>query len=169
MINFGSTEEAFEWRTVLRSPIKLRHGTSIMVFARFVEVGRVVLVNYGPDAGKLAIIVDIVDHSRVLVDGPTTGVSRQVLSFKRLSLTDIVVPLPRSIGTTSVKKVLEKEDIAAKFGQTGWAKRLAARKIRTNLTDFDRFKLMVAKKQRRMIVGKKFAKLRKEALSSGKL
>ncbi|KAJ3340211.1 hypothetical protein HDU93_007301 [Gonapodya sp. JEL0774] len=35
------------------------------LFQRLVEVGRVVLLNYGPDAGKLAVIVDIIDHNRV--------------------------------------------------------------------------------------------------------
>jgi large subunit ribosomal protein L14e len=37
------------------------------VFTRFVEVGRVVLINYGPDYGKLATIVDIVDGKRVRI------------------------------------------------------------------------------------------------------
>jgi large subunit ribosomal protein L14e len=32
---------------------------------RFVELGRVVLVNKGAYAGKLATIVEIVDHKRV--------------------------------------------------------------------------------------------------------
>jgi ribosomal protein L14E/L6E/L27E len=34
-------------------------------FKRFVEVGRVVLVNDGPSAGKLAVIAEIIDHNRV--------------------------------------------------------------------------------------------------------
>ena len=38
-----------------------------MGFTRFVEVGRVVLINYGPDAGKIATIVDILDSKRVRV------------------------------------------------------------------------------------------------------
>ena len=37
-------------------------------FKRFVEVGRVVLVNEGPSAGKLAVIVEIIDHNRVRID-----------------------------------------------------------------------------------------------------
>jgi large subunit ribosomal protein L14e len=32
---------------------------------RFVEIGRVVLVNKGAYAGKLATIVEIIDHKRV--------------------------------------------------------------------------------------------------------
>lgn len=34
-------------------------------FKRFVQVGRVVLVNEGPSKGKLAVIVEIIDHKRV--------------------------------------------------------------------------------------------------------
>ena len=77
-------------------------------FTRFVEVGRVALINYGPDCGKLCTIIDIVDAKRVcsfwnmvvklyvyqvLVEGPSsiTGVQRQIITCKRISLTDIVV------------------------------------------------------------------------------
>jgi hypothetical protein len=35
----------------------------------FVEIGRVVCINYGPDAGKLAVIVDVVNQNCALVDG----------------------------------------------------------------------------------------------------
>lgn len=35
------------------------------LYKRFAEIGRVVLINYGPEAGKLATIVDIVDHTQV--------------------------------------------------------------------------------------------------------
>lgn len=34
-------------------------------FKRFVEVGRIVLLNQGPYANKLATIVEIIDHNRV--------------------------------------------------------------------------------------------------------
>jgi large subunit ribosomal protein L14e len=39
-------------------------------FKRFVEVGRVVLVNDGPSAGKLAVIAEIIDHNRVGLASP---------------------------------------------------------------------------------------------------
>lgn len=32
---------------------------------RHVEVGRIVLIKDGPSAGKLAVIVEIIDHKRV--------------------------------------------------------------------------------------------------------
>ena len=39
-----------------------------MVFQRFVEVGRVAYVSFGPHAGKLVAIVDVIDHNWSLVD-----------------------------------------------------------------------------------------------------
>ncbi|KAJ3093210.1 hypothetical protein HK102_000011 [Quaeritorhiza haematococci] len=138
-----------------------------MVFQRFVEVGRVVLITYGPDYGKLAVIVDIIDHNRVLVDGPTTGVARQAISFKRATLTQLKLKgLPRAAGTATVKKVVEKEDLVGQWSKSSWAKKIAARTTRANLSDFDRFKAMVARKQRRAIVGKAMAKIKKGTVKS---
>ena len=36
-----------------------------MPFSRYVEIGRVALVNYGPEAGTLVVITDVVDQNRV--------------------------------------------------------------------------------------------------------
>ncbi|KAG0777484.1 hypothetical protein G6F22_011843 [Rhizopus arrhizus] len=111
-------------------------------FKRQVEVGRVVLINHGADAGKLAVIIDIIDHNRALIDGPTTGVARQAFPYRRLVLTPIVLKkLPRSVGQSALKKALEKSDVVAAWNKTAWAKKIEQRKIRTSLSDFDRFKL----------------------------
>jgi hypothetical protein len=32
---------------------------------RFVEIGRVAMIAFGPDAGKLAVIIDVIDQNRV--------------------------------------------------------------------------------------------------------
>ncbi|KAK9709939.1 hypothetical protein K7432_008706 [Basidiobolus ranarum] len=131
-------------------------------FKRIVEVGRVVLLNSGVDAGKLAVIVEILDHNRAIVDGPTTGVARHAHAYRRLTLTPLVVKdLPRGTGSGAVKKALEKQEIVAKWEKTTWAQKLAAREKRAALTDFDRFKLMKLRKQRRNIVGKQIATLKK--------
>lgn len=37
----------------------------LQVFRRFVEIGRVALINYGDNYGKLVVITDVVDHNRV--------------------------------------------------------------------------------------------------------
>jgi ribosomal protein L14E/L6E/L27E len=36
-----------------------------MPFKRYVEIGRVALVNFGEDYGKLVVITDVVDQNRV--------------------------------------------------------------------------------------------------------
>lgn len=36
------------------------------------------MINYGPDAGKLAVVVDIIDHNRVCVLSMTTKASNWV-------------------------------------------------------------------------------------------
>ncbi|KAH8054171.1 hypothetical protein JL722_8899 [Aureococcus anophagefferens] len=128
-----------------------------MGFSRFVEVGRVVLINYGPAEGKLATIIDIVDGNKCLVDGPATktGVARQVIPFKRVALTDIVVKIPKNARQKTLNKAWDGADVLAKWDASSWAKKLAAKKKRASLTDFQRFQLMVARKQRSAIVAAK--------------
>lgn len=41
------------------------HNIFVQSFSRFVEVGRVALVNYGENVGRLVTIIDIVDSKRV--------------------------------------------------------------------------------------------------------
>ncbi|KAI9342136.1 60S ribosomal protein L14e [Pilaira anomala] len=122
-------------------------------FKRQVEVGRVVLINYGPDAGKLAVIVDIIDHNRALIDGPTTGVTRQAFAYRRMVLTSLVIKdLPRNVGQSALVKALEKSQVVASFEKSAWAKKLEQRKVRASLTDFDRFKVSKLKNKRRFAV-----------------
>jgi large subunit ribosomal protein L14e len=128
-----------------------------------VEVGRVVVITYGPDAGKFAIIVDIIDQARALIDGPTSGVARQPLAYKRLHLTSFVVPIPRGAGSGAIVKALEKAGFADKWKASPWAKKTVVRSKRAAMTDFDRFKLMLAKKQRRSIVYAAVKKVKKSA------
>lgn len=42
--------------------------SSLQTFTRFVEVGRVVLINYGENKGKICTIIDVVDAKRVSHD-----------------------------------------------------------------------------------------------------
>ena len=109
-----------------------------------------VLINYGPDAGKLATVIDIIDTKRVLVDGPqsVTGVHRQPILLKRVALTDIVVEkLPRNATQKNLLKGWTSQGIKGKWEATAWAKKLDCKKKRAALTDFDRFKVMVAKRE----------------------
>ena len=133
-----------------------------MGFSRYVEVGRVVLINYGPDAGKLATVIDIVDQNKCLVEGPEeiTGVQRQVISYRRIALTDLTVNIQRSARAKSLKAAWKEGDTLAKWEGSQWAKKLASKKTRAGLSDFDRFKVMVAKKQKSRIIAQKMKELK---------
>ncbi|KAF9366758.1 hypothetical protein BGX34_008716 [Mortierella sp. NVP85] len=126
----------------------------IPTFQRVVEVGRVVMINYGPDAGKLAVIVDIIDHNRALIEGPTTGIARSAHAFRRLTLTPLTIKVPRGVGQKALKAAIEKQDVAGNWAKTSWAKKVASRTKRAANSDFDRFKLAKYKKIRRDIVNK---------------
>ena len=143
------------------SPRTKHHPLPQRRFSRFVEVGRIVLVNYGPDAGKLATIIDIVDGNKCMIDGPVpkTGVARQVIPFKRLALTDIVIKVPKSARQKTLVKAWDEEKVEETWAATSWAKKLARKKVRASLTDFQRFQLMVARKQKAALVKAQLEKM----------
>jgi large subunit ribosomal protein L14e len=130
-------------------------------FQRFVEVGRVVLLNAGPSTGKIAVIAEVIDHNRAVIDGPTTSVPRQSYPYRHLSLTPLrLTKLPRGAGSGAIRKQLEKEGTVAKWENSAWAKKRAAIQKRRSLNDFARFEVMLAKKARRDVVRKALAKAR---------
>eukprot|EP00884_Botryococcus_braunii_P015723 jgi/Botrbrau1/2834/Bobra.0125s0041.1 len=123
-----------------------------MPFSRYVEIGRVVLVNYGPEYGKLLVISDIVDQNRALVDHPDE--IRRQMNFKRLALTPYKIEIQRLAKKKELKEALETSGVFEKFQQSAWGKKLAARKAKAGLTDFERYKAAVARVAR----GKKLQK-----------
>ncbi|KAI3358390.1 hypothetical protein L3Q82_014822, partial [Scortum barcoo] len=116
------------------------------VFKRFVEIGRVAYVSFGPHAGKLVAIVDVIDQNRALVDGPCTGVKRQSMPFKCMQLTDYVIKVPHSARQKFVRRAWEKATINEKWAQSSWAKKIEAKQKRAKMSDFDRYKVMKAKR-----------------------
>ncbi|PSR90732.1 60S ribosomal protein L14-A-like protein [Coniella lustricola] len=135
---------------------------------RTVQVGRIVVLQSGAEAGRLAAIVEIVDHKRALIDGPSSDsalqVTRQLVSFSNVVLTDFVVAsLPRGARTTTVKKFWEKAEIDKKWKESNWAKKRDQQSKRAGLTDFDRFKVLRLKKQRRFEERKALAKVKASA------
>ncbi|KAI5056451.1 hypothetical protein GOP47_0028269 [Adiantum capillus-veneris] len=131
-----------------------------MPFRRYVEIGRVAMVNYGPSYGKLVVIVDVVDQNRALVDAP--DMVRGAMNFKRLSLTDLVVEIPRMPKKKQLADAVEAADIHNKWANSSWGRKLIVQKKRASLNDFDRFKVMVARIKRGSIIKRELAKLRKE-------
>ncbi|EFE38318.1 hypothetical protein TRV_06974 [Trichophyton verrucosum HKI 0517] len=124
---------------------------------KLVEVGRVVLIRRGPYADKLAAISEIIDHKRVLVDGPSgdeeKAVPRQSIPLAHVTLTSLCLDkLPRRARTGAMRKAWEKSGIDAKWAETGYAKKKEQQDRRRNLTDFERFKVMRLRKQVRLLL-----------------
>merc|ERR1712060_849300 len=114
---------------------------NMSMYTRFVEPGRLAHITYGPCSGKMCTIIDIVDQKKVVVDGPK-------------SITDLKTKIPRGAREKTLKLALDRDEIMKKWSETNWAKKLKAKEVRANMNDFDRFKLMVAKKNRSKIVRK---------------
>jgi len=123
-------------------------------FTRFVEIGRVCLINYGPYEGKICVIIDVVDQNRALVSGPEnkTGVPRHAINFKRLVLTSIKIKIGRSVRQKTLTKEFVEQKVQEKWENTGLFKKQLSRTKRAGMNDFDRFKCMIAKKKRSKIV-----------------
>ena len=68
------------------------------------------------------------------------------MPFKCMQLTDFILKFPHSARQKYVRKAWEKADINTKWAATRWAKKIDARERKAKMTDFDRFKVMKAKK-----------------------
>ncbi|WFC95410.1 hypothetical protein MBRA1_002058 [Malassezia brasiliensis] len=128
-------------------------------FKRYVEVGRVVLLLNGENKNKIAVIAEIIDQNKAMIDGPSTGVSRQVVRYRDLVLTPFVIKLPLAARSATVKKSFDASGVAEKWANSKWAKTLAAREARKNTTDFERFHVQILKKQRRRIMSSAIKKV----------
>jgi large subunit ribosomal protein L14e len=116
-------------------------------FTRFVEVGRVAAINYGKEEGKLCVILDVVNSTRVLVDSADGSVPRQTMSLKRLALTDFKLnKVGRNARAKTLKAAWTADEIDSKWSSSAWGKRIAKRAATANLGDFGRFEARVAKK-----------------------
>ncbi|RWR81144.1 60S ribosomal protein L14-1-like protein [Cinnamomum micranthum f. kanehirae] len=155
-----------------------------MPFKRYVEIGRVALVNYGKEYGKLVVIVDVIDQSRALVDA--SDMVRGQMNFKRLSLTDIKIDIPRVPKKKSLVAAMEAAvlyfgfsflvyllirssgmaDVKNKWENSSWGRKLIVQRRRASLNDFDRFKVMLAKIKRAGTIRQELAKLKKQAATS---
>merc|ERR1712224_338609 len=109
----------------------------VMGLKDFVEPGRVCYINYGKDYGKLVVIVDMLDITRVLIDSPDGSMPRLIYPLRRLSLTKLKVKgVLRGCRTGTLKKLAEKQDIVAGYKKTPVAVKMAKFARRKELTDF---------------------------------
>ena len=71
---------------------------------------------------------------------------RKPIFYKRLAITEFKVDIPKIPGKKELVKSLSDSGVLEKFAKTAWGKKLAARKEKASLNDFQRFKKMLAKK-----------------------
>merc|ERR1712055_347325 len=135
----------------------------IMPFKNFVEVGRVAFLTEGAHTQKLAVIVDIIDGTRALIDGPCSGVPRQEYKFANLHLTKFTVKIQHGQHSKSVRNAWIEADIDTKWNNSAWAQNLEKRAKRASITDYDRFKLGKAKQARNKLVNRAFFQAKKKA------
>ncbi|WP_423792342.1 50S ribosomal protein L14e [Methanocaldococcus indicus] len=69
-----------------------------------IEVGRVCIKTSGREAGKVCVIVDVIDKNFVLVDGE---VKRRRCNIKHLEPTDKKVDIQKGASTEEVKLALD--------------------------------------------------------------
>lgn len=105
--------------------------------------------------------MDVVDQNRALVDGPETGLPRQTINFKSLTLTPFKVKIQHGCRTGLVKKAFKEANVMQQWQQTLWYKKLCVRETRRQLGDFDRFRWMIAKKRKAAMVNGELKKRKK--------
>eukprot|EP00275_Glaucocystis_incrassata_P000606 EC119972.1.p2 GENE.EC119972.1~~EC119972.1.p2 ORF type:complete len:103 (+),score=31.10 EC119972.1:177-485(+) len=88
------------------------------------------------------------------------------IPFKRLALTPITIAVPREARVKTLTKAFEQGKVLEKWNASAWAKKLAQKEKRSDFSDFDRFKSMLAKKKKSSLVNKELAKLKKEKMKS---
>ncbi len=93
------------------------------------------------------------------MDGPATDVPRQPIALAHVVLTPLVVPgVTRGARSVTVAKKWISSDVASKWASSTWAKKIARRERRSQLTDFERFQVLVLKKQKKYAINKALAK-----------
>ena len=91
----------------------------------------------------------MLDINRVLIDSTDGKMPRVIYPLKRLTLTKLKVDkVIRGCRTGTLKKLTKDKDITAEFKKTPAAVKMAKYARRKELTDFERFKVMVLRKQR---------------------
>lgn len=132
------------------------------LYTKFAEIGRVVYLESGPLKGKAAVIVEIIDHNRAIIDGPEsiTGVFRLVVNFKKIRLTDIVLDIPRGASTEQLTEAAKSQGLVEKFGSSAEGKRFQKVALVKGLSDFDRFKVRAFAAKRQALVRKEFDSLK---------
>ena len=119
---------------------------------RYVEIGRMVLISFGPSQGKFGIIIDILDKNRYLIDGP---LGRQIINSKRLKISKIKIKIGRSINSRKINEILRSQGLIKQWEMSKWMQKKRKIEKIEKMNDFEKFKYMLGKKMNRPITQKK--------------
>ena len=86
----------------------------------------------------------------MLVDG--AAFPRVLYPLRRLTLTKFTLPILRGARTGTVLKAAKAFDLEKKWATSSIAQKFAARQTRANLSDYDRFAVMINRKRRAFTV-----------------
>ena len=95
----------------------------------------------------MVVIVDYADTNRCLVDG-MGSFPRVMYPLKRLTLTRLRIPILRGARTSTLAKAAKAYGLDGKWAAAATNKKMQRFAARANTTDFDRFKIMIQRKQR---------------------
>uniref|UniRef100_A0A5S6R1L8 Large ribosomal subunit protein eL14 n=1 Tax=Trichuris muris TaxID=70415 RepID=A0A5S6R1L8_TRIMR len=130
-------------------------------FGLLAQIGRICYINDGKDKGKLCALVNVIDGNYALVDGP--AIKRQAMNFKSLNLTRFCLKMSHEDKTKTVLKHWKEQGIDDKWMATKWARRDKQRAIRSSLNDFERYKVMKAKRSRNRLIRIEMGRLKRAA------
>ena len=94
----------------------------------------------------MVVIVDMLNSNYVLIDGP--AFPRVTYPLKRLTLTKLRLPLLKGARTGTLVKAAKTFDLDAKWTATPAFKKMDRYNKKAATTDFDRFTVMIFRKQR---------------------
>jgi large subunit ribosomal protein L14e len=124
----------------------------------YIQVGRAVRILRGPRTDKIAVVTAIIDASRVLVENTEDkSMWRHVQSVKNIEPLKFTVKVGPNASSKSVKEAMASGKVMEKYSKTGKAKKIAAAKALALSTDFERYQLVAAKRQRAVLSRKIFA------------
>lgn len=85
-----------------------------------IEVGRVCIKTAGREAGRMCVVVDIIDKNFVLVTGPKqlSGVRRRRCNIKHLEPLPEKVNISRGASDEEVLRAIEEAGLREKFEES---------------------------------------------------
>ena len=84
-----------------------------------IEVGRVCVKQFGREAGKKCVVIDVMDKSFVLVTGPkkVTGVKRRRVNISHIEPLQVKIDVNRGASDEEVTSVLQSSGILEEMTQ----------------------------------------------------